>query len=40
MSVKSDRFYKLGCAVLVWLIKGMCIGFGMFAVWRVCRHAP
>lgn len=29
--------YKIACTVVLWLIKGMCMGFGMLVAWRMCR---
>ena len=29
--------YRLAVTVALWLVKGMCLGFGAFAVWKVCH---
>lgn len=27
--------YRLACTVGLWLLKGLCIGFGMLVAWRM-----
>lgn len=34
---KARMQYRLACTVMLWLLKGMCIGFGAFVAWRVCH---
>ena len=28
---------KIACTVALWLLKGLCIGFGALVAWRVCH---
>ena len=37
MSLRKETLNRLGLTVGMWLLKGLCIGFGMFVAWRVCR---
>jgi len=29
--------YKIACTVALWLLKGLCIGFGALVAWRMCH---
>ena len=35
VTVKERLQYKLACVTGLWLLKGMCIGFGVFFGWRL-----
>ena len=29
--------YKIACTVALWLLKGLCMGFGALVAWRMYR---
>jgi len=33
----SNLSYKIACTVALWLLKGLCMGFGALLAWRMCR---
>ena len=35
-SMKERVQYRVACTVMLWLLKGMCLGFGAFFAWRLC----
>ena len=41
--LKERIQYRLACTVMLWLLKGMCMGFGIafgaIILWRVYRYA-
>jgi hypothetical protein len=37
MSFTSAFFRQLAMVVGLWLIKGLCVGFGIFVAWRFCH---
>ena len=37
MSLKKETLSRMGITVSLWLLKGLCIGFGIFVAWRACR---
>ena len=37
MSDTEKNMRELGWTIFVWLLKGLCIGFGACAAWRFCH---
>ena len=37
MTWKARMQYRLACTVILWVLKGMAIGFGAFVMWRLCH---
>ncbi len=37
MTKTEKTLLTCGRTILVWLIKGMCIGAGMWLAWRLCH---
>jgi len=37
MTGKGEMLNRLALTVGMWLLKGMCIGFGAFVAWRICH---